>query len=146
MNSCYLCHLHSCVLSLICFYQIHLHLCICISSVLVSQSDDWESPAFRFVVGTFVVVNGTFPLKVWRFPWKNAARPARRQTKLPAVREGRCSRYGSAIFAHFVCWELTFLFWINLSTFFRSFRSSISLRKFIEIFLLSSIFGKVLIT
>ena len=50
-------------------------------------------------------------------------------TKQPAVKEGRCSRYGSAIFAHFVCWELTHLF---ISSFFRSFRSSISLRKFIE--------------
>ena len=30
--------------------------------------------------------------------------------------EGRCSRYGSAIFAHFVCWELIFVLKTFLSS------------------------------
>ncbi len=150
MNSCYLTlHvLHSCVLSLICFYQIHLHLCfMCFeSSVLESQSDDWKSPAFRVEGRTFVVVNGAFPLKVWRFPWKRC-RSGLKDEETASWAEGRCSRYGGAIFAHFVCWELTYLFW-NIFLFFRFFFDRCSqLRKFIEVFIfLSFQFGKVLIT
>ncbi len=93
----------------------------------------------RFVVGTFVVVNGAFPLKVWRYPW-NAAGTARRNNEAARwVKEGRCSRYGSAIYAHFVYFELTYLL-----PSFRSWFSTekVSSKSFFSVFS----FGKVLLT
>jgi hypothetical protein len=120
-NNCYLTlHvLHSCVLSLICFYQIHLHLCfICfVSSVL--RVNQLSKNRRRFVVGTFVVVNGAFPLKVWRFPWNTAGTAQQNNEAARWVREGRCSRYGSAIYAHFALkhfYLLPILFWPSFST------------------------------
>ena len=79
---------------LVCFLRLILHLCICICFGGPIRCLKIAGVSFRIEGRTFVVVNGTFPLKVWRFPWKNAARPARkRQSKLPAlfswVREGR---------------------------------------------------------
>ncbi len=44
-----------------------------------------------------------------------------RQSRQPALfrqEEGRCSRYGGAIFAHFWCWELTHLFIFSSSVLF----------------------------
>jgi hypothetical protein len=75
----------------------------------VNEDEGLKIAGVSFVSRTFSVFYNSFPL-IWE-SLENAARPAR--TRLPALfsqREGRCSRYGSAIFAHFWCWELTHLF------------------------------------
>ena len=72
----------------------------------VNEDEGLKIAGVSFVSRTFSVFYDSFPL-IWE-SLENAARPAR--TRLPALfsqREGRCSRYGSAIFAHFWCWELT---------------------------------------
>ena len=57
MNSCYLTlHvLHSCVLSLICFYQIHLHLVLCVLNRLFWRVNQMSENCRRFAskVGHF---------------------------------------------------------------------------------------------
>ena len=65
MNSCYLCHLHSCVLSLTCFCQIHLQFLYLFHLFWKPTSWIWKSPAFRSLVRTFSVVYESFPM-VWR--------------------------------------------------------------------------------
>jgi hypothetical protein len=116
--------LHSCVL--VCFLRLICIFVLFVSSVLESQSDDWESPAFfvrsfvrsfvRFEGRTFVVVNGTFPLKVWRFPWKNAAGPAWRNSQLSwegrenKMADERKSTVAPSSLTHMFVLKINFLF------------------------------------
>ena len=58
MNSCYLCHLHSYVFSLFSDSSASLYL------IHLFWDNQMSENRRRFVVGTFLVVNGTFPLKV----------------------------------------------------------------------------------
>ena len=81
----------------------------------------------RFVSRTFSVVYDSFPLLGLRC----RTLPVR-PDETASCAEGRCSRYGSAIFAHFVCWELIFVL-KTFFIFFRSFRRCSQLRKIVEI-------------
>ena len=149
MNSCYLTlHLlHSyvfwSVLRLGCILLFNLFWFICFGES--RKMNVWKSPAFH-EGRTLAVFNGSFPL-IWMLLWRTLpVRPARDCPHCFCKGEGRCSRYGSALSLRNICWELTHLFWINILPSSDSFRSSISLRKFIEVkFFIFSI-GKVLIT
>ena len=80
MNSCYLCHFY--ILMFKSDLSVRLS-CIFLYYLirLIWRVYQMSENRGRVEGRTFVVVNGSFPL-FWRFPWKNAARPAR--TKRPA--------------------------------------------------------------
>ncbi len=98
MNSCYLCHLHSCVLSLTCFCQIHLHLCICficfggpISWILKHRRFASKVGHFRYLMGVSHCF-GSFHGRT------QPVQPVTK-TKRPAVLgEGRWRRCSGALF------------------------------------------------
>jgi hypothetical protein len=121
-------------LSLICFYQIHLHLCfMCFdSSVLESQSDVWKS-AFRSwdIFGSLWVFPNGLDLSLF-----TALDGPTKQRSCP-LRKGRVK----CLF-----WELTHLFWFNFLPFpFFSIEISTENIHRSQILHLSITFGKVLV-
>ncbi len=117
MNSCYLCHLHSCVISLL--SQTHSASLFKLLYICFGESIRClKTPAFRVEGRTFSVVNVAFPM-VWRTPWKNAAGPAcRRNTKQPAewekvgdkMADEKTLTVAPSSFLIRIFWELTHLF------------------------------------
>jgi hypothetical protein len=70
----------------------------------------------RFVVGTFVVVNGSFPM-VWILPCKRCRNGPTKQRSCPLSWEGRENKMADKkrrpwrpLLTHVLFWKLTFFF------------------------------------
>jgi hypothetical protein len=144
MNNCYLCHLlHSCFL--VCFLRLICIFVLFDSSVLMKKlSIRCLKIAGVSLVGHLRYFMG-LSCKVNLRGESRPVLPSRDQPALFRQREGRCSRYGSAIFAHLVLGTNTFVLKTFFFTFFRSFSIEISTENIhrLQYFCLS--LGKVLV-
>ncbi len=133
MKQLFLCHLHSCVISLL-SQTTSASFCICfICFGGPIRCLKIAGVSFRIEGRTLAVFNGSFPL-IWILLWRTLpVRPEKRQSRLPALfrqREGRWRRCSGALLLFHTVFLGTneYLFW-NIFLFFRFFSSLFSTEK-----------------